>query len=99
MECRRDTATKKRNAATRLKFNKGVDVIELQGVLDKLELAFTVLPYTKSKAAQYEASVESSNQGKGAPILEEALGEALDKLVKARELVAGKPRRRKRKKQ
>ena len=93
------------SARRRPKSHNGVDVSELQSVLDKLESTFSVIPNVKSEAIadkQKEKGAAthatSTTRQKGAPFLEEALTPALSQLVAAREL-AGKPKRRSRKRQ
>jgi len=91
------------SATSRPKNNNGVDVSELQSVLDKLESAFSVIPNVKSEAIadkqkEKGALATTTTKQKGAPFLEEALKPALSQSVAAREL-AGKPKRRSRKRQ
>jgi len=69
----------------------GVDVSKLKSVVDTYENTFAViLNVEKEKEPKDESQVQSGS--KGAPFLEEALSDALEQVVDAREL-AGKPKR------
>lgn len=92
-----DDAPTKPEASKILKETKGVDVAELEVVVDKLKSTFLIIPNYLIDTAE-EGTEGTTTAQKGAPFLEEALTNALDKLVIARE-VAGKPKRRSRKKQ
>eukprot|EP00571_Detonula_confervacea_P011465 CAMPEP_0172304340 /NCGR_PEP_ID=MMETSP1058-20130122/5760_1 /TAXON_ID=83371 /ORGANISM="Detonula confervacea, Strain CCMP 353" /LENGTH=560 /DNA_ID=CAMNT_0013015529 /DNA_START=54 /DNA_END=1733 /DNA_ORIENTATION=+ len=66
--------------------NNGVDMTELRKVVENLESTFAIIP-------NYKLNEEpQAGQSKGAPFIEEALSNALNQLVAAREL-AGKPKR------
>ncbi|KAL7549046.1 hypothetical protein ACHAWF_012313 [Thalassiosira exigua] len=76
---------------------KFVNVVELRAALDKLKLAFAVVPYLKLEEDGLEEcdhNMGGEGQLRRIPFLEEALGDALEKLVEARTTLGSRGRTR-----
>jgi len=74
-----------KNSTNEIDLGKGVDALELQVVLDKLQSAFAILPKIKEAEEKESAAAESPPKEKRPPILEKVLGQALALLVVGRE--------------